>query len=117
MDKTDLMKLPVWDASMLGRMVGDNQAMQQRLIEKFLTNARTQVVSIQAAVADDIVASGKVAHALKSAARTVGAMQLGELCQELENAAKSNNAEECRRLAARLETDLETVAEIIKKGG
>ncbi|MDH4283788.1 MAG: ATP-binding protein [Gallionellaceae bacterium] len=118
MDKPDSEKLPVWDAGMLGRMIGDNQALQKRLIEKFLSNAQAQSEAIQAAAAaGDIETAGKVAHALKSAARTIGAMQLGELCQELETAAKGNKAEECRGLASRLENDFKVVAELIKKGG
>lgn len=117
MNIPDPIKLPLWDAGMLGRMVGDNQELQKRLIEKFMDNARTQTDSIQAAAAaGNIETVGKVAHALKSAARTIGAMQLGELCQELETAAKGNKTEECGRLAVQLCNNFGTVVEIIKKG-
>ena len=77
--------LPVWDQSALIRMVGANPALHKRLLTKFVNNAIEQLASINAAAqAGDIVKTGLLAHTLKSAARTVGAMQLGELCQTIE---------------------------------
>ena len=77
--------LPVWDQSALIRIVGANPALHQRLLAKFLHNAIEQLASINvAAQAGDVVKTGLLAHTLKSAARTVGAMQLGELCQIIE---------------------------------
>jgi PAS domain S-box-containing protein len=77
--------LPVWDEQALSRSIGDKPEMQRRLLEKFLLNARERIAVIlaESSSADTLARS---AHALKSAARTVGAMQLGELCHELETA-------------------------------
>ena len=77
--------LLVWDSSALIRMVGTNRVLHQRLLTKFLNNGREQLTSINAAAqVDDVIETGLLAHTLKSAARTVGAMQLGELCQTIE---------------------------------
>ena len=75
--------LPAWDGQALTRMVGDKPELHQRLLAKFLINAQERINSML--TANEVAAIKQAAHALKSAARTVGAMQLGELCQEIEN--------------------------------
>jgi signal transduction histidine kinase/HPt (histidine-containing phosphotransfer) domain-containing protein/ActR/RegA family two-component response regulator len=98
---------PVFDAGMLRRMVGDNPQLHRRLREKFQINARAQLGHIRDAVAQGhATAAGSVAHALKSAARSVGAMQLGDLCQEIEIAGKANDLAACQALGERLDTAL-----------
>jgi HPt (histidine-containing phosphotransfer) domain-containing protein len=67
--------------------------MHRRLLEKFLLSAKEQVAHIVAAAAiEESTTVGSVAHALKSAARTVGALQLGELCEALETAGRAGDA-------------------------
>ena len=84
--------LPVWNPATLTELVGDNPSLQRRLLESFLGSAEKQVADIiDAVAAQDVVALVKVAHPLKSAARGVGALALGALCQNLETAA--NQAE------------------------
>lgn len=103
----------IWDAGTLTRIVGDDPAMQRRLLEKFLGNAQQQLTAIDSAVAaGDVAAAGNVAHALKSAARTVGAMRLGELCQSLE---KCGDVPDGQALAARLKAAYLAAAEDIKQ--
>ena len=46
----------------------------------------------------DFSAAADVAHALKSAARTVGALYLGALCEEIETAGVSADGPACRLL-------------------
>ncbi len=90
----------VWEAGALGQLVGDNSAMQRRLLEKFLLNATQQVDAIgAAATVVNCAALADVAHTLKSAARTVGAMALGELCLGLETAGRAGDAPGCIDLA------------------
>jgi CheY-like chemotaxis protein len=92
---------PDWDATQLSQLIGDNPAMQHRLLAKFLVNTRNQLVSLQrAAEAGDSQACKSLAHALKSACRTTGAMALGELCQQLEAAGKARDLSACQRLSA-----------------
>jgi CheY-like chemotaxis protein/HPt (histidine-containing phosphotransfer) domain-containing protein len=84
---------PIWNPGTLSELVGDNPAMHRRLLEKFLTNAQKQVAAIMAASAEhDPVSAIKEAHTLKSAARSVGALALGELCQTIEKTEHTQSA-------------------------
>ena len=106
----------VWDATVLTRMVGDNPAMHRRFLEKFLSGAADQVDRIVAAAAsNDAATVAKVAHALKSAARTVGALPLGELCEQMELAGKAGDTAQCRALSERLTGSFAAAAERIKR--
>jgi len=111
---TGAAEFPVWDATALTRMVGDNPDMHRRLLEKFLVKAQEQVAAIlSAAGSGDAATVGSVAHTFKSAARTVGAMQLGELCQQMEMAGKAGDGPACSALAGRLNAVFEAAAEKI----
>jgi HPt (histidine-containing phosphotransfer) domain-containing protein len=82
---SDSNTLPVWDPNTLVELVGDDPAMLRDLLEAFLHSAEKQTAEIAAAaVANDTTTITGVAHTLKSAARSVGALALGELCQSLE---------------------------------
>jgi two-component system sensor histidine kinase/response regulator len=82
---SDSNMLPVWDPATLVELIGDDPAMLRDLLEEFLRNAENQTADIAAAaVANDTTTITIVAHTLKSAARSVGALALGELCQSLE---------------------------------
>jgi CheY-like chemotaxis protein/HPt (histidine-containing phosphotransfer) domain-containing protein len=95
--------LPVWNLATLTELLGDNPAMHQRLLGKFLINAQKQVDQIMlAASTQDTKTMADVAHALKSAARSVGALALGELCQHLEAAGRAGEAAKCNAMVAGL---------------
>jgi HPt (histidine-containing phosphotransfer) domain-containing protein len=82
--------LPVWDPTTLVELVGDDPAMLRDLLEEFLRNAEKQSAEIAAAaMTNDTTTITGVAHTLKSAARSVGALALGELCQSLETAGRT----------------------------
>jgi len=104
---------PVLNKTTLAQMVGDNPALHRCLLEKFMINLRGQTTNIIAA-ASDIATVEKIAHALKSAARTVGAIQLGELCHELETAAKAGDVRACCALAKSLSDVSENVTQAIQ---
>ena len=96
-------------------MVGDNPAMQRRLLEKFLLRANDQVTRTAAAAAiADTATVSEITHALKSAARTVGALQLGELCEALETAGKAKDTSLCSALTRELPTIFAGVAAAIQ---
>jgi len=91
--------LAVWDPHALTPLVGDNPALQLKLLQKFLLNASRQVA--QLALACDASQSDQVAdlaHTLKSSARTVGALALGDLCERLERAGRQEDQETCQCL-------------------
>jgi signal transduction histidine kinase/CheY-like chemotaxis protein/HPt (histidine-containing phosphotransfer) domain-containing protein len=107
-------ELAVWDNAVLPTMVGDNPAMQRRLLEKFLLSANDQVThTIAAAAISDTVSVRKITHSLKSAARTVGALQLGELCQRLETAGNLDDATQCSMLVSELSEAFNLAATLI----
>jgi HPt (histidine-containing phosphotransfer) domain-containing protein len=98
--------LPAWSAATLTELVGDNPGMHKRLLGKFLVNATVQVTDITAAAAaSDTATLAGIAHTLKSAARSVGALALGELCQRLETAGRTGDANACSELAAGLQSE------------
>jgi HPt (histidine-containing phosphotransfer) domain-containing protein len=98
--------LPAWSAATLTELVGDNPGMHKRLLGKFLVNATVQVTDITAAAAaSDTATLAGIAHTLKSAARSVGALALGELCQRLETAGRTGDANACSELAAGLQAE------------
>ncbi len=93
--------LTVWDAGALQALVGDNPALQTRLLEKFRLGVPAQLEAlVHAAAALDLATLAAVAHPLKSAARSVGAMALGELCQALETAARTADTRACQALVS-----------------
>jgi CheY-like chemotaxis protein/HPt (histidine-containing phosphotransfer) domain-containing protein len=96
-------QLSDWDASVLPGLLGDNPSLQRRLLAKFLNSARIQVSAIVNA-ADDALpqAAADVAHQLHSAARTVGAMHLGEMCFKMETAGRNGNVAACQALTGEL---------------
>ena len=93
-----------WDASTLGQMVGDDSATHKRLLERFLVNAQKQVAAIVlAAGAGDFNEAADLAHSLKSASRMVGALRLGDLCEQIETSGSSDDGAACLPLCQALE--------------
>jgi PAS domain S-box-containing protein len=93
----------IWDATALTRLIGPHPVMQRQLLDKFLINAPQRIAAIiQAQTQGTIDTVAREAHTLKSAARTVGAMALGELCQDLESAAKAGSEAKCAGLVRQL---------------
>ncbi len=104
-------ELAVWNPATLAELVGDNPGMHKRLLGKFLVNAEQQVTDIAAAaLARDTATLAGIAHTLKSAARSVGALALGERCQSLETAGRAGDENQCSELAAGLQGELAAVS-------
>ncbi len=89
-------ELLIWDITTLGRMFGDDQAMRQRMLTMFLREAWDQVDAIERATASgDLAAVADRAHMLKTSARMVGALRMGQLCEEIESCGLSRAAPAC----------------------
>ncbi len=102
-DSTGVDQPATWDASMISQLVGDNPTLQRRLLEKFLIHTPTQISTMEAALqVNDIKNTASIAHALKSASRTVGAMALGDLCQHIETTGAAQDAPTCNEWVAGL---------------
>ena len=84
--------LPVFDINMLVKVVGENPSMHKRLLEKFLANSQGRHKELLTAIeSGDMTSVSSIAHSLKSAARSIGAMQLGQLCESLEQFGKADD--------------------------
>ena len=84
-------------------MIGDNPAVQARLLTRYLELTRNQLAAIAAANANsDTKTMAAEAHKLKSASRSIGAIRLGDLCEQLEAAGRTDDAAGCTTLAAGL---------------
>ena len=105
----------IWDSTTLNDLVGDNPAMHKRLLAKFLVNAQEQLIAIGvAAEAGDANGAAAVAHTLKSAARSVGALALGELCQAIETVGANGDTQACVMLTKQLPAAFAAAEQAIK---
>jgi HPt (histidine-containing phosphotransfer) domain-containing protein len=74
----------------LVEMTGGEMEFVDELVDTFLEDGTTQVAALRAAVsAGDVDALVRPAHSLKTGSLNLGAMHLGGLCRELEEAARS----------------------------
>ena len=85
----------VLDLEVLKAHVGDDSAIQGELLSLFLSSAASQAAELRAAA--DARAAAAVAHKLKSASRSVGAMALGDLCAEIEAAGRAGDRDALAR--------------------
>ncbi|MCP5124065.1 MAG: CHASE domain-containing protein [Gammaproteobacteria bacterium] len=111
---------PVFDPGALTRIVGDKPAIHRRLLEKFQVTAQAQAERLGAALAEgDAAAVGQIAHTLKSNARAIGALQLGQVCAELEQAGKAGDTSATQRLIPLFEkaygTSMTTIYTLLDK--
>ena len=99
------------DVKVLKRLIGDDD---ETVIREFLHEFRISASHIgeqlrTACVAGQASAAGGLAHKLKSSARSVGALALGELCADIEQAGKSADAESLALLYPKFEHELASV--------
>ena len=103
------------DVKVLEQLVGDDPAVIGEFLQDFRVSAAKIGTELRAAcVAGDAATAGAAAHKLKSAARSVGALGLGELCAEMERAGKAGDAEALNTLLPRFESELATVDKYIE---
>jgi HPt (histidine-containing phosphotransfer) domain-containing protein len=108
--------LAVWNLAVLTALVGNNPEVERRLLEKFLAVGQRQVdTMVHASGRDDRETVVTVSHMLKSSARSVGAMKLGELCENLEMTAHTLDANRLQALATDLEAQFAAVSDSIHR--
>ncbi|MEO7057291.1 MAG: MHYT domain-containing protein [Caldimonas sp.] len=101
---------PVVDVEVLKSLVGDDMATVHEFLAQFLDAARVQAAEIVASsLAEDDVRVGLVAHKLKGSSRSVGAIGLGHLCAELEDASRSGSREGRADRRRRFEAEMQAV--------
>ncbi len=98
------------DVSVLKGLVGDDPATVHEFLFDFRASAARAAVELQAAgAAGDSRKVGVLAHRLKSSSRSVGALSLGDVCAELENAARAGTREDLAQGMARFDAALRAV--------
>ena len=107
----------VIDLSILAKLLGYNPEKVRKFAFKFLQTTQDGFGDIDAALArGDVHQVRELGHRIKSSARTVGALGLAELCQNLETLAPgepADEAERAQRIVARLWPLLELITEQI----
>jgi PAS domain S-box-containing protein len=95
------------DIKVLAGLIGNEPAVIREFMNDF-SSSSTQITDELRTTfaAGDTRATGALAHKLKSSARAVGAMALGELCAAMEQAGKANDAASLVLLLPRFEAEL-----------
>jgi PAS domain S-box-containing protein len=101
----------VIDVGVLRDLIGDDEA----IVTRFLTEYRVSAARLSAEMhaATDNRQIGEVAHKLKSISRSVGAMALGDLCAELENACRTRPREALSQGLVQFDAAMQAVDEAI----
>lgn len=84
--------LPVWDAQALTAMVGDSPQLHRELLGNFIASSEPLVAKIRTAYEKrELKPVARTATKLKSAATTIGALELAAACTALEQAANNGD--------------------------
>jgi len=103
------------DVSVLEALVGGDHAIIGEFLLNFQSGARATARELRLAQDNGQVAQiAALAHKLKSSARAVGAMALGEICAEIELAGNLNHASKLNGLLAQFQIRLEAVEEALR---
>jgi len=98
------------DVSVLKALVGDDPAVVRELLHDFRLSSTGIAEELRSACeAGQATASSAAAHKLKSSARSVGALALGELCDAMEQAGKAGQVEALTVLLPRFEAEMAAV--------
>jgi HPt (histidine-containing phosphotransfer) domain-containing protein len=99
------------DLGVLQDLVGNDPAVVHGFLQGFQASAAEIVLAlVEACAAGDTPEAIAQAHKLKSSARTVGALALGELCERIEAAGKARDHEALERLLPAFEREAAMVA-------
>jgi len=107
--------MPLWDPLALQKIVGDNPATKSHLLAKYLATAEATLQGIlQAIQGHQWALAAALGHKLKSSSRSVGAMQLGALCEALERADNTWKTVAYEQYGGRMQLAFEEVAACIR---
>lgn len=115
MPKAEDSDLPVFDSEVLTKLLGDKPAIHRRLLEKFLNDTQGHVSQLlQACDTQNAVLVHQAAHSLKSVSRSMGAMRLGILFEQLEHAGRAGNGKQCLSLGRQLNAAFNEAERVIR---
>jgi len=104
------------DINILKSLIGNDKAVIKEFLQDFLHDSQKIAEQLQSAVADNRADEAKfAAHKLKSSARSVGALALGEWCMRMEEAAKQGDIEKLGKLLPGFKQELTEVEGYIGK--
>ena len=103
------------DVNVLKVLIGDNEATLREFLHDFLVSAAKITAELRAAcAAGQATVAGAAAHKLKSSARSMGALALGELCEEMEQAGKAGDTKALAALLLRFEQEMAGVEDYLE---
>jgi len=98
------------DVSVLKQLVGDDAETVCEFLDEFRTSAQGHAAALRVAVKEGATSQvAALTHKLKSSSRAVGALPLGNLCAEMEAAAKAGNIDSLQHSMQEFETSLTAV--------
>ena len=101
----------LFDAQVLPSLTGGDATLVEELLAAYRISARDTAQSLSKAQASaNWRQVGELAHRLKSSSRSVGAMQLGEICAALEQAGRNQDGDRIPGLAGDLAAALDAAA-------
>ncbi len=102
--------VPALDVSVLKALVGDEPQVIAEFLHDFRIDALMAVQQMRAALqAQQPAAIESTAHRLKSSARSVGALALGELCERVEHAAQAGRVDTLAEMWPGFEAEMAAV--------
>ena len=102
------------DVNVLKALIGDDEVMIREFLHDFRLGAARITAELKAACNGGQAAqAGAQAHKLKSSARSVGALALGDLCAAMEQAGEAGGIEALARLLPRFEAEMAAVVEYL----
>jgi two-component system sensor histidine kinase/response regulator len=105
------------DPAALGTLFGDNPVLIARMLARFRESSAELVARLNAQVAaGDLPALAQTAHKLKGAARTAGALALGDLAASLELAALEGQPARCAEQVPGIAAEWQAVATSLDAG-
>jgi len=98
------------DVNVLKKLVGDDEEIIRDFLHDFRLSAAKIATELRTVCAAGQAAdAGALAHKLKSSARSVGALALGELCAEMEQSGKAGDMATLAALLPKFEQELASV--------
>jgi CheY-like chemotaxis protein/HPt (histidine-containing phosphotransfer) domain-containing protein len=104
----------VLDVNVLRALIGDDETVIREFLSEFRVCAAEIAVELRAACgAEQTAVAHALAHKLKSSARSVGALGLGDFCEAMERSGKAGEAHKLKLLFACFEQELIRVDALI----
>lgn len=104
------------DLSVLEAVIGDDREARDEVLTEYLESAAQIKNELLLASEHKACAEiGSLAHRLKGSSRTIGAIDLGDLCAELENAGRSEDLPAIRKCLKKIRPELHDIVGNIRK--